>query len=373
MANMKTLTVNGVSYTVDDPDAVSYGEEQALTEEQKQQARENIGAVSRTEVDNAVAELTQKDLDMNGHGIVGVEYYGVEKDHKGFWLESGGYIDIEGDRETGTRRQIALFTGMGTNTGMQHSPVILRGVYPGQEDMDAVNKAQLESAVDAAMKAVVDKLCPAINESGAVVTCQPVEGYPLTVVTADGATQVTRCGKNLIGFSDFEGVTASVRTYSCKDGVITCSFSATISTNILLNATGREYMEGSLLVPGTYVFSVAYPNGGLQYEGAYAKVELADGTTVNLPDGVAVTLTQPGTIKGFEGTSKIFQAGDKLEYTLQIECGKTATAFEPYCGGSFVPGDTVPALPGVNTVFADVGEVTVTGRADPAAILEKLL
>ena len=46
---MKTLTVNGVSYTVADPDSVSYTA-QDLTSQQKAQARENIGAADVDEM-----------------------------------------------------------------------------------------------------------------------------------------------------------------------------------------------------------------------------------------------------------------------------------------------------------------------------------
>lgn len=44
MAEMKTLTINGKTYTVNDPDSVSFETVQDLTEDQKAQARENIGA-----------------------------------------------------------------------------------------------------------------------------------------------------------------------------------------------------------------------------------------------------------------------------------------------------------------------------------------
>lgn len=50
MKKMKTLTLNGVSFIVDDPDSISCEETQNLTEEQKETARQNIGAVSTTEV-----------------------------------------------------------------------------------------------------------------------------------------------------------------------------------------------------------------------------------------------------------------------------------------------------------------------------------
>lgn len=109
--------------------------------------------------------------------------------------------------------------------------VILRGLHPGQEDTDAVNKGQLEGALSASELAMTDKLCPAFSESGAVVTCEPVEEYPLQAVSQiapvqagsgdpgpdniraiSGHTEVqlTRAGKNLfddVGWFESHGFT----------------------------------------------------------------------------------------------------------------------------------------------------------------------
>ena len=47
MKSMKTLTINGNTYTIDDPDSASYKEPQKLTPEEKAQIQENIGAADR--------------------------------------------------------------------------------------------------------------------------------------------------------------------------------------------------------------------------------------------------------------------------------------------------------------------------------------
>jgi hypothetical protein len=66
-------------------------------------------------------------------------------------------------------------------------------------------------------------------------------------------------------------------------------------------------------------------------------------------------------------------------YNIQLEVGNTATEYEPYKGETLelpiVDGyakATIPALPGVNTIWPDVDAVAVTGRADPTAIINKL-
>ena len=49
MAKMKTLTINGKTYELEDADSVSYGEKQELTPEQQERARRNIGAAAAGE------------------------------------------------------------------------------------------------------------------------------------------------------------------------------------------------------------------------------------------------------------------------------------------------------------------------------------
>ena len=50
MAKMKTLTVSGQTYTVNDPEAVSFEQPQALTARQQQIARDNIGIPSEKQI-----------------------------------------------------------------------------------------------------------------------------------------------------------------------------------------------------------------------------------------------------------------------------------------------------------------------------------
>ena len=63
--------------------------------------------------------------------------------------------------------------------------------------------------------------------------------------------------------------------------------------------------------------------------------------------------------------------GDRAD-NIQLETGNTATDFEPYNSGTFPLGDEIPALPGINTLYANGGFVTVTGRESLTATVEKL-
>lgn len=76
-------------------------------------------------------------------------------------------------------------------------------------------------------------------------------------------------------------------------------------------------------------------------------------------------------------TVRIFlycDSGKTVNETIypQLERGSSATAYEPSNVQTFAPGDAIPALPGVNTIYADAGLVTVTGKADPVAIINNL-
>jgi hypothetical protein len=58
---------------------------------------------------------------------------------------------------------------------------------------------------------------------------------------------------------------------------------------------------------------------------------------------------------------------------IQVEYGSAATHYEPFKGfDTFDVGNPVPAFAGVNTIYANCGLVTVTGRADPVATIDKL-
>ena len=111
MKKMKTLTVNGVQYTVDDPDSVSYGQTQTLTEEQKTTARNNISAV-------------------------GVGDMLIIKDRDGLFisLDSLGHYD-------GDEANVFVFRHP------LNADSRLCCIAPGIRDNDAVNKKQMEDAI----------------------------------------------------------------------------------------------------------------------------------------------------------------------------------------------------------------------------------
>ena len=62
----------------------------------------------------------------------------------------------------------------------------------------------------------------------------------------------------------------------------------------------------------------------------------------------------------------------ELVERVQVQWGSQATEYAAPRIEQFSVGETISALPGVNHIFADAGEVTVTGKADPSALIHQL-
>lgn len=66
---MKTLTINDVTYDITDDSAVSFVEEQELTEAQKARARENIGSIGETDINYLKIYVTPQMYGAVGDGV----------------------------------------------------------------------------------------------------------------------------------------------------------------------------------------------------------------------------------------------------------------------------------------------------------------
>ena len=224
-------------------------------------------------------------------------------------------------------------------------------------------------------KNTVDKLCPAFTESGSIVTCEPVEGYPLTVTVDAEATTINRCGKNLIEYP-YPNTTKTVSGITFTDngdGTITANGTATGEAAFILRNTSSK--PGSIPFPATGCCFGGCPSGGSTSTYYLAN----DWTGKNDTGGCSVLYASNAISTHKNYWSSHFKIVIKKGYTAEnlvfkpyLKVGTATMDYEPYNGETFTPGDTIPALPGVNTIWADTGEVTVTGRADPTAIINKL-
>ncbi len=215
-------------------------------------------------------------------------------------------------------------------------------------------------------KNIVDRLCPTFSKSGVVVVCEPVKDYPLEVVTDENATTITVCGKNLWNLKT--GV--SVVNYTTSEGVYTERYGYRVKLPAgtytahaeLVNDLGSSYK---------YIYCYIVKDNGNMVRTAYlvANKEIYTQTITLKEDecflvchGYSITATSESQ------ANKLFNQG----WNIQIEAGAVSTPYEEYNGGTFAVGEEIAAKSGINYLYADSGEITVTGRADPVAIIEKL-
>lgn len=241
-------------------------------------------------------------------------------------------------------------------------------------------------------KNTVDRLCPSFAESGAVVACEPVEGYPLTVQTDEGATNVIRCGKNLFGYDVIRGVKSNgsteltaiesgVRVTATRDTSATIysggnclPISALDGKKITISCTARKSAEEML--PR---LMIVYRPADMSAVSTIKEIKTTEDVTPMTYTFTVDSTSEKATGCAFIGLNFYcnvdgsVKVGDFVDFAdFQIEISDTATTFESYQGEEFGFGEPVPAIKGVNTIYADSGNITVTGKADPVAIINKL-
>ena len=281
-------------------------------------------------------------------------------------------------------------------------------------------KAEIDdSAVGAdawSSKNIVDRLCPAFEESGGAVRCEPLEGYPLEVVSTIPETQLDvssltlhRTGKNLFDFK----ATPYVVTYG---------------------SAGAQRVGFKFQLPaGTYTLHAeGTPTADYIYGGVYNATGEHRGScnivVHNTLETVTISVGDGDTFYIYNG-NRALNIGDAValfaKFNVQIEVGSTATPYEPYRGetisvdfkeitshagnicmydwntgivcegldceyyqhnietGTFerIPDidsyevrtvRNIQAMSGVNYLCCEHGNVTVKGRKDPVALFENL-
>ena len=175
---------------------------------------------------------------------------------------------------------------------------------------------------------------------------------------------LTRAGKNLLGFDDFE-VVAGAYTDSCAQGVFTRTVTTQHTTTFCLHGDVMANIANAHIKAGTYVFTLMYLGSGKTFTAPYAEVTLIDGTIVQLKSGETTTIAMDGTITGIKQTITQYSEGDVITYTMQLEAGEVATDYEPYQGQTLtaslpetVYGGSLDWTTGVLTVTHHVKTLT---------------
>lgn len=219
-------------------------------------------------------------------------------------------------------------------------------------------------------KHTVEKLCPPFEEKDSVVQCEPIEGYPLKVVTeleteVDSLT-LTICGKNL---------------YNCANYALNAGY-YNKSTGVRATSSNFYY---SPLIPvrhlrGKTITLNLPPNEGNANTNAglcfYTANAANTDNRISGDNGKTHTVPANAEYMGFS-VKKEYASGEQV----QIEIGEVSTEYEAYravihtaqgplSGQHEWSG--VKAVAGINTIWSSTGETKVTGVSDPVAFIEKL-
>lgn len=291
---MKTLTINDVTYDIIDDSAVSFVEEQHLTEAQKAQARANIGAQPVGEYLTEVPEGYAKNEDIK-----------------------------KVDRKVDTLREVV---------SKFHSNIVCD------------SKGEVITVSDASdMELAGLRIFGKTTQNGTPTPDAPVL---LESVGADGNVAVTVCGKNLLNMPEKTMQNAGVKVYVSGSAII---FSGTAT-----GAYGDLATSGKVRIqPGTYTFSAKNIEKILRIEFAYT---YDDGVTVSpifiLASNPKCTfkITKPCYLRITFVLDKGSVFGDDTNPTsiyMQLEKGATATDYEPYKDGGTLTAQTPNGLPGI--------------------------
>lgn len=278
-------------------------------------------------------------------------------------------------------------------------------------------------------KNIVDKLCPSFTESGGVVCCEPLDGYPLEVVSTindkgDYWESITlrQSGKNLLKYPYYETtMTRNGITFTDNgDGTITANGTATADANFIC-----AYWNECDLPPGRYHFKSydAKHAGAVLANIAFRRDGVSIFDTLDTVGGVDIELTdRPNTFYCIVRV-KAGKTVNNFVFKPQLEASSVATDYEPYWEqpitadfanldeahvlfgsynwqtGVLNTGDdgyyqhdpatdtftyienidtyvpptvrNIYAVSGTNSFYSDCGDTQASGKSDPVAIIEK--
>lgn len=227
----------------------------------------------------------------------------------------------------------------------------------------------------------IQTLAPTFILSGNAIICTPIEGTTLAV---DGSGKLVWAGgKNLLDYSAYGSYSTNGVdiVYNPDDQTFTLNGTATTTIartvyNYFVYAKDKTLIisvnkiSGSVSIPSSQ-FAVAFVGYGddLTSHSNYIATPL-DGSIAGGNKGVC----KSNYVNAFWFFITSGVTFDNLKVQVQLELGDEATPFEPYIGEPLdiqLP-TTIAAKSGRNLLFADTGDITVTGYEDPRTTIAKL-
>ena len=220
----------------------------------------------------------------------------------------------------------------------------------------------IEKGIERASKGT-SILSPSSTLEDSLVSCSPLENSLMNVTSYIEVTQeksnnpvspenilsisngydsikLVRCGKNLLGFNNYE-ITSSSKVYidACNNGIFTRTVLSNHTTNSFMLKDTIPYMKNNYFPAGTYIFTVNLSSTGHNFskENMRIQMELVDGTTVDFFCDKPTIINQSGKIVNFICVqSGTFSKGDVITFTIQLEkYEETATKLELYQGNTY--------------------------------------
>lgn len=273
-------------------------------------------------------------------------------------------------------------------TGETPNLVLNLGIPKGQPGQDA---PQIDDDVVSATNPwsslkIVDTLAPPFSSSGAIVTCNPVAGYPLHVVSQIVPVQEGEGDPSPENVRPISGWTEATLTHN--DTPITLPFGQTVYGGTLDWTTGVLTVDWIYLRLTSSMDIRSYSYSGSS--GIFVNNILDD--NYNRTDGFCshsriILLGENPSI--LPGALMWIGSANKSIYWIRIldELGfSTIEEFKSWLDEQNVyvayksnsqtsvqlTAQEILALSGTNTIYTDTGDTTVSGRADPNTIIQSL-
>ncbi len=272
---------------------------------------------------------------------------------------------------------------------------------------DAPGGAGIDDAVIAtdatwSSRMIVDSLAPEFSETGAVVTCNPVAGYPLSIQAQIVPLQEGSGDPSPDNVRPISGWDSATLTHN--DTTITIQFGQTVYGGTLDWTTGVLTIDKIVVLANSEIL-ISCSGVGLYNENLtnfYIELRnVLEDPTIALGENAMSNRLKLRTNEQLYAIANMFfigaigtinaYIGFNIENTLVgIDAGDSKDVavqkLKSYLNAnpiSFVVSINSPqivqltpqeilALSGVNTIHADTGDVTVSGRADPNSVIQKL-
>lgn len=273
------------------------------------------------------------------------------------------------------------------------------GAFNGKNGLDApqINDTQITTTNPWSSMQIVKTLCPPFTVSGATVQCTPVANYPLGVQveitptqegTGDPSPENVRpiVGWDAVNIHQSNGDQDNTYTVQLGQTVYGGTldvgtgvgseewFTAILTGNETWNAWGANYpnsfftdIEGhkNLANDAINVFCSNFSFDIM--DGRYTPYHFFSQNPGAFPDRVRLCFTFDETVTNID-LAKQWISAQYTSGTPVTICYRLATPTPIQATG----GQSIPALSGTNTLFADAGDITVTGASDPIATITAL-